>query len=128
MASFNATVACLVAASTAVDGCAGGDWGSIISATLARQYPERCRAIHINMVFAGPCYRNPLHLLQLANLLPGLRRFPVFLSRDEMQSVQDGRYFQEHETGASHDPSHLAEHLDMCCEAVYSSSLACLIA
>ena len=52
------------------------------------------------MVFAGPCYSNPLHLLQLANLLPGLRRFPVFLSRDEMQAVQDGRYFQEHETGA----------------------------
>ena len=80
--------------------CAGGDWGSIISATLAREYPQRCRAIHMNLVFAGPCWSRPLHWLQMANLLPGLRRFPVFLSRDEIQSVQDGRHFREHETGA----------------------------
>ena len=79
---------------------AGGDWGSIICGTLGREFPERCRAIHLNMVFAGPCWTNPLHLLQMANLLPGLRRFPVFLSHDEMKSVDDGRYFQENETGA----------------------------
>lgn len=78
---------------------AGGDWGSIICGTLGRQFPERCRAIHLNMVFAGPCWTNPLHLLQMANLLPGLRRFPVFISHDEMKSVDDGRYFQENETG-----------------------------
>ncbi len=80
----------------------GGDWGSIISAQLARDFPERCRAIHINLVFAGPCYTNPLHLAQLANLAhPWLRRFPVFLSRDEIKSVEDGRHFQQHETGTA---------------------------
>ncbi|KAK9833283.1 hypothetical protein WJX81_002954 [Elliptochloris bilobata] len=79
----------------------GGDWGSAITSTLARKYPERCRAIHINLVFAGPCWSNPLHLLQMANMLPGLRRFPVFLSRDEMKAVDDGAHFQEHETGYS---------------------------
>jgi len=52
-------------------------------------------------VFAGPCYTNPLHLAQLANLAhPWLRRFPVFLSADEIKSVEDGRHFQQRETGA----------------------------
>jgi len=53
------------------------------------------------LVFAGPCYTNPLHLAQLANLAhPWLRRFSVFLSADEIKSVEDGRHFQQRETGA----------------------------
>ena len=36
---------------------AGGDWGSIISATLAREYSERCRAIHLNLELKGLGFR-----------------------------------------------------------------------
>ena len=35
-------------------GAQGGDWGSAVSAWLARGYPERLIGIHLNMVGGGP--------------------------------------------------------------------------
>ena len=32
----------------------GGDWGSLVSERLLGRHPERCAAIHLNLVFASP--------------------------------------------------------------------------
>ncbi|MEW5306265.1 MAG: hypothetical protein WDW38_009111 [Sanguina aurantia] len=45
----------------------GGDWGSIICQALARNHPENCVGIHINMCYAPPTLTSPLQLLQVAN-------------------------------------------------------------
>lgn len=42
--------------------CAGG---SIICQALARNHPENCVGIHINMCYAPPTLTSPLHLLQV---------------------------------------------------------------
>lgn len=44
----------------------GGDWGGIISRCIAIGYPQSCVAVHVNMLIAGPPYRNPFRLFQIA--------------------------------------------------------------
>ncbi|KAL8812816.1 MAG: hypothetical protein Q9223_002028 [Gallowayella weberi] len=49
-------------------GTSGGDWGSLITRSMAKQYPQHVRASHHNGMFCGspPLYKVPLVLARLA--------------------------------------------------------------
>jgi pimeloyl-ACP methyl ester carboxylesterase len=44
----------------------GGDWGSIITRLIGRNYPEHIRGVHVNMAFFAPInlLKSPLRLFQ----------------------------------------------------------------
>ena len=86
---------------------AGGDIGSAVSCVLASDYPQNCRAIHINFVpvsfsFGHLRLTNPRHVSMFLNArLPILNSFPVFLSREEMGYLECNNHFRTQESGMS---------------------------
>lgn len=49
---------------------------------------------------AEPQAYNPLHILQYYNAFtPILNRFPILLSRKEIQDLKDSKHWQDHEFG-----------------------------
>ncbi|KAG0264848.1 epoxide hydrolase [Mortierella polycephala] len=80
----------------------GGDWGSIISRTIATLYPEHCLAIHINML---PCltprpWTRPFEFAKAVTgfLLPSIvyknnPRERASIEALKMYAIEDGAYF-----------------------------------
>ena len=62
----------------------GGDWGSIVSMAVARENPDHCKAVHVNMLVAPP---DPDTMDNLTEA--------------EQQSLADFQIFNENETGYS---------------------------
>ena len=79
---------------------AGGDIGSAVSCVLASDYPEHCKAIHINFVPVPFCFghlrmTNPWHVAMFLNAkLPILNSFPLFVSKEEMGYLECNNHFR----------------------------------
>ncbi|KAF8923692.1 epoxide hydrolase [Dissophora ornata] len=80
----------------------GGDWGAIISRTIATLYPEHCLAIHINML---PClpprlWTRPFQFVKAVTgfLLPSIvykknPREQTSMNSLKLYAVEEGAYF-----------------------------------
>lgn len=66
---------------------------------LGIDFPDSCKAIHLNSNYSVPAWYNPLHWLQYANvrLLPQL---PIFISKEELKGLQRGLDFWHTGRGA----------------------------
>ncbi|KAF9107413.1 epoxide hydrolase [Mortierella sp. GBA35] len=80
----------------------GGDWGAIISRTIATMYPENCLAIHINML---PClpprpWSSPLQFAKAITgfILPSVvyknnAREKASIAGLKLYAIEEGAYF-----------------------------------
>jgi len=82
----------------------GGDWGSVVVSALGANYPERCRAIHLNMVPLSMPLMAPSFFTKARGLLTAL--FPSwFLLENETPAsvtfpkvLKEAGYFYEQST------------------------------
>ncbi|KAH0556382.1 hypothetical protein GP486_005696 [Trichoglossum hirsutum] len=72
----------------------GGDWGSMVVRLMALDYPEACKACHLNMMVALPpsALRNPRELAYLAL---------SWLTPTDKAMLGRLQWFMKHETGYS---------------------------
>ncbi|KAL1960424.1 hypothetical protein VTO42DRAFT_7723 [Malbranchea cinnamomea] len=78
----------------------GGDWGAILSRTLAQQYPENVRAIHLNFNPVMPPYpwRYPLLFLQTLLTLPFSANERAKLANTKKYLTEGNGYMHQQET------------------------------
>eukprot|EP00884_Botryococcus_braunii_P013286 jgi/Botrbrau1/21959/Bobra.0249s0082.1 len=80
----------------------GGDAGAFIGKALGAYHSENCRAFHTNMPIALPNFLNPWDVAIFLNaVLPGVKNFPLLLSRKELQGARDYERWEAKETGYS---------------------------
>ncbi|KAK9843307.1 hypothetical protein WJX74_010106 [Apatococcus lobatus] len=78
----------------------GGDWGAFISFFLGAKHADHCQAIHTNLPYSSPKLWRPVHAAQAANaLLPFLNKFPLALTRRDLDGLAKTAHFIERETG-----------------------------
>ncbi|KAI4203816.1 MAG: hypothetical protein LQ348_001382 [Seirophora lacunosa] len=72
----------------------GGDWGSMITRSMAMQFPEHVRACHHNFFPCGPppWYKAPLTMARLM-------LSPYLYSVREMDSIKKMQYYQKEQNG-----------------------------
>lgn len=70
----------------------GGDWGFFVTRAMGIQYPESCKASHVNLIIAHPpkFKKNPLLALQHA-VLP--------YSDAEKKGIEHGQWFEREGAG-----------------------------
>ncbi|KAL8693446.1 MAG: hypothetical protein Q9218_001717 [Villophora microphyllina] len=72
----------------------GGDWGAMITRSMAMQYPQHVRACHHNMFPCGPppWYKAPLTMGRLI-------LSPYLYSKQEMGSLKNMQYYRKEQDG-----------------------------
>lgn len=77
----------------------GGDWGTMVTRSIGKLYPQHCKASHINMVPAKQpsFWTNPLLALQHA-IAPYTQRELDGLARTNWFNVEGNGYFTEQST------------------------------
>jgi len=68
----------------------GGDWGAIITGSIASQYPQHCVALHLNMCVALP----PRDWYGMLKAMLGM----LFISSEERRALASTYYFRKYES------------------------------
>lgn len=68
----------------------GGDWGSFIARLMAKMYPDRVKAVHLNFLLVPPPYpwKSPVGFIKTLLTLP-------FSSKDRAKLAHTQKYLDE---------------------------------
>ncbi|CAL5229177.1 g12452 [Coccomyxa viridis] len=78
----------------------GGDFGGMVAYVLGALHPEHCAAVHSNITVCLPSMTNPWTMLQMANAsLPMAKKYPVFLSADDIKGLEGLNVYMKEESG-----------------------------